>query len=182
MGQPVLTLIQEVETRWNSTFNMPETLFHEREPVVAALAGLNTVFAPYSSQHLNIISDLLKVLALFNDATIELSEEKRVSGSKVIPMPAMLHHALEEEKINVGTPQGTGLVGCPKKQLKEKHFNCKSQVFCFFSLGTILDASFKKLGFIVHKKLLRQKRQLHHYHLKFQSQTPLCDCIWYMNI
>lgn len=89
MGRPVLKLIQEVETRWNSTFNMLQRLFHERELVGAALAGLNTDIAPLSSRHLNIISDSLKVLALFNDATIVLSEEKRVSGSKVIPMLAM---------------------------------------------------------------------------------------------
>ena len=115
MGRPVLKLIQEVETRWNSTFNMLQRLFQERETVGAALAGLNTAIAPLSSQHLNIISDSLKVPAPFNDATIEVSEGKRVSGSKVIPMLAMLHHALEEEELSVGTPEGKALVGCLKK-------------------------------------------------------------------
>lgn len=97
MGRPVLKLIQEVETRWNSTFNMLEILFQEREPVETALAGWNTDIAPLSSQYLKIISDSLKVLAPFNQA-IELSEEKRVSGSKIIPMLAMLHHIFEERE------------------------------------------------------------------------------------
>ncbi|KAK7925269.1 hypothetical protein WMY93_007579 [Mugilogobius chulae] len=115
MGRPVLKLIQEVETRWNSTFLMFQRLFDEREPVGAALAGLKTDISPLCSQHFNIIADSLKILAPFNEATIELSEEKRVSGSKVIPMLTMLHHALEDGEINVCTPEGMALVGCLKK-------------------------------------------------------------------
>ncbi|KAJ4921768.1 hypothetical protein JOQ06_025936, partial [Pogonophryne albipinna] len=62
MNRPVLKLIQEVDTRWNSTYLMLQRLFKERQSVGAALATLKT------------------------DATVELSEEKRVSGSKIIPM------------------------------------------------------------------------------------------------
>ncbi|KAI9999491.1 hypothetical protein NQD34_018486 [Periophthalmus magnuspinnatus] len=99
MGWPTLKLLQEVETGWNSSDNMLQRLFQEREPVAAALVGLSTDISPLSSHQLHIISDSLKVLAPFNDATIELSEEKCVSGSKVIPMLTMLHTALEEEQM-----------------------------------------------------------------------------------
>lgn len=45
-----------------------------------------------------LLSECLKVLSPFNNATVELSKEKRVSGSKDIPLLSMLHHALEEEE------------------------------------------------------------------------------------
>lgn len=51
---------------------------------------------PLTTEQYDIIAESLKVLSPFNNITVELSEE-RVSGSKVIPLLAMLHHALEEE-------------------------------------------------------------------------------------
>ncbi|KAK0153212.1 Zinc finger BED domain-containing protein 4 [Merluccius polli] len=42
MGKPTLKLIQEVETRWNSTFQMLQRLVDQREPVGAALSGLDS--------------------------------------------------------------------------------------------------------------------------------------------
>jgi len=37
-------------------------------------------------------------LSPFNEATVELSEEKRVSVFKVIPLLTMLHHTMENEE------------------------------------------------------------------------------------
>ncbi|KAK7895206.1 hypothetical protein WMY93_020531 [Mugilogobius chulae] len=160
MGRPTLKLIQEVETRWNSCYNMLQRLYQEREPVAAALAGLSTDISPFSSNQLNIISDSLKVLAPFNDATIELSEEKCVSGSKVIPMLTMLHTALveEEEIVNMSTPEGITLVECLKKQLKEKLFYLQSQTVLLMS--TMLDPRFKKLSFLSPHKAAEAERRL----------------------
>lgn len=42
MDLPVLKLIQEVDTRWNSTYLMLQRMYTLREPVGAALAGLRT--------------------------------------------------------------------------------------------------------------------------------------------
>ena len=50
MGRPVLKLIQEVDTRWNSTYHMLQRVYDLREPVGAALAGLHTDVAPLSSE------------------------------------------------------------------------------------------------------------------------------------
>nr|XP_033491419.1 zinc finger BED domain-containing protein 4-like [Epinephelus lanceolatus] len=84
MGRPKLKLTQEVETRWNSTYHMLQRVFELREPVGAALANLSTDITPLSSEEYGIIAGCLRVLAPFNDATVELSEEKRVSGSKQV--------------------------------------------------------------------------------------------------
>lgn len=48
----------------------------------------------------------LAVLQRFNQATIELSEEKRVGGSKAIPLVKMLKHLIMEQCGQM--PQGVG--------------------------------------------------------------------------
>ncbi|XP_030266357.1 uncharacterized protein LOC115577621 [Sparus aurata] len=78
MGRPSLKLIQEVETCWNTHAPAVHKL---REPVGAALAGLRMDIVPLTTEQHDIIAESLKVLSRFNDATVELSEEKRVSGS-----------------------------------------------------------------------------------------------------
>ncbi|KAI7793204.1 hypothetical protein IRJ41_008117 [Triplophysa rosa] len=82
MGRATLKLLQEVETRWNSTFQMLHCLVELKEPVGAALASLATEIPPLSSNEFTSVSACLSLLSGFNDATVELSEEKKVSGSK----------------------------------------------------------------------------------------------------
>ncbi|XP_076870081.1 E3 SUMO-protein ligase ZBED1-like [Brachyhypopomus gauderio] len=89
MGRSTLKLIQEVETRWNSTFAMLQRLYQEREPVGAALVTLKTDLTPLTSEEYHTINECLGVLSTFHEATTELSEERRVSGSKVIPLVRM---------------------------------------------------------------------------------------------
>ncbi|KAJ4932479.1 hypothetical protein JOQ06_010900 [Pogonophryne albipinna] len=50
MNRPVLKLIQELDTRWNSTYIMLQRLFKERQSVGAALATLKTDVRPLSSE------------------------------------------------------------------------------------------------------------------------------------
>lgn len=68
----------------------------------AVLEGPPTDIAPFTTEQYDIIAESLILLSQFNDATVELSEEKRVSGSKVIPLLSMLHHSgwESEEAIN----------------------------------------------------------------------------------
>ncbi|XP_077403864.1 zinc finger BED domain-containing protein 4-like [Vanacampus margaritifer] len=116
--EPVLKLIQEVETRWNSTFHMLRRMYNLREAVGAALAGLNTDITPLTSHQLRLISESLQVLSPFNDATVELSEERKASGSKVIPLLAMLHHTLEDDMGAIQMEESKAMAECLKKQLR----------------------------------------------------------------
>ncbi|KAJ4923425.1 hypothetical protein JOQ06_021424 [Pogonophryne albipinna] len=84
MNRPVLKLIQEVDTRWNSTYLMLQRLFKERQSVGAALKTLKTDARPLSSEVYDTADACLQLLGPFFQATVELSEEKRVSGSKVL--------------------------------------------------------------------------------------------------
>lgn len=56
-----------------------------------------TCFDPLSSEQYEMNAECLKVLFPFNDATGELSEEKRVSWTKSFPLLSVQHHALEQE-------------------------------------------------------------------------------------
>ncbi|XP_048010537.1 zinc finger BED domain-containing protein 4-like [Megalobrama amblycephala] len=82
MGRPVLKLIIEVDTRWNSTYNMLERLYQVREPVGAALACLRTDITPLTALEYEAIQDALHVLAPFHQATVELSAEKECLPQK----------------------------------------------------------------------------------------------------
>ncbi|XP_029301006.1 zinc finger BED domain-containing protein 4-like [Cottoperca gobio] len=183
MRWPALKLIQEVDTRWNSTYHMLQRVYDLREPVGAALAGLRTEIAPLSSRQYEIIAECLKVLSSFNDATVELSEEKRVSGSKVIPLLSMLHHALEEEMGLVQTPENTAMAESLKRQLREKFNNLQSM--SIISLATLLNPRFKKIGFFSPNKAAEAEKRLTSECCKLwhrldatvlQTRTQTCHC------
>ncbi|CAM4530187.1 unnamed protein product [Leuciscus chuanchicus] len=151
MGRPVLKMIIEVDTRWNSTFNMLERLYQLREPVGAALASLKTDITPPTALEYEAVRDALDVLGPFRQATVELSGEKRVSASKVIPLMKMLNHAvtskLEGLNSNLTKQLGDSLV----RRVREQAVNLES--ISVMTMPTLLDPRFKKLGFLSQGKL-----------------------------
>ena len=63
---------------------MLESLHSEREAVSAAMASLPFKDTMLTPMEFTIIKDCLGVLGPFNQVTIELSEKKRVSASKIL--------------------------------------------------------------------------------------------------
>ncbi|XP_076848031.1 E3 SUMO-protein ligase ZBED1-like isoform X1 [Brachyhypopomus gauderio] len=63
MRKPKKKLIQEVETRWNSTFQMLERVAELGEPVGAALAALQTDIPALTSDDYNNICACLSILS-----------------------------------------------------------------------------------------------------------------------
>lgn len=96
-----------------------------------ALAGLDADIAALSSQDFNRISDSLKVLVPFNDATTKLS------CVRVESHPFAAHFLSCSGRIG---NECEHISGVSKKQLKEKLFNLKSQNIS--PLSTILDPRF----------------------------------------
>ncbi|KAJ0002708.1 hypothetical protein NQD34_007857 [Periophthalmus magnuspinnatus] len=92
-GQP-LKMIIEVDTHWKSTFLMFKHAYELKESVSAALTTVNTDVAPLTASDYDITKEALVILGPFYEATVELSSEKKVSSSKVIPLMAMVHHAV----------------------------------------------------------------------------------------
>ncbi|CAI5637704.1 zinc finger BED domain-containing protein 1 isoform X1 [Oreochromis niloticus] len=145
MGRPVLKLINEVPTRWNSTYQMLSRLHDEKEAVWVSLASLPTDLTPLTVDECDIVREALLVLAPFHQATVELSEERRVSGSKVIPMMKMLYCALERNSLHLHTQAATHLHDQLRRRVTDTASNLES--LSVLTLSTLLDPRFKTLGF-----------------------------------
>lgn len=72
-------------------------LYEEREAVGAVLTSLNTNITLLNSGRFEAISQCLQALSAFNHATVELSTEKVVTASKIIPIDRMLFHKINEK-------------------------------------------------------------------------------------
>ncbi|XP_033990656.1 zinc finger BED domain-containing protein 4-like [Trematomus bernacchii] len=158
MGRPTLKLLQEVETRWNSTYHMLQRLVDLREPVGAALASLNTDITTLTSAEFTTISGCLSLLSGFNDATIELSEEKNVSGSKVVPLLKMLEQMLQEEMAKTAEAVAKEMGEHLLRQLRERLHTLQSM--SIMSLATLLDPRFKLIGFFSPSKAAEATKRL----------------------
>lgn len=151
MQKPILKLINEVPTRWNSTYQMLSRIASQKEPVWVSLASLKTPLPALTGEEHDIIAEVLIVLAPFNAATVELSEEKRVSGSKIIPMMKMLHHTMQKCAPSLKTSVGKKLRHELDKRVTETLNNFESS--SHLSLATLLDPRFKALGFLNGTKI-----------------------------
>ncbi|KAL1254917.1 hypothetical protein QQF64_012978 [Cirrhinus molitorella] len=145
MGRQPLKLIQEVDTRWNSTHDMLQRFIDLREPVGAALANLSSDIMPLSSADFEIISESLEVLAPFKYATEELSAEKRVSASKIIPIIRMIQHKVAEKTALARNASASSLGTALQKYINKRCSNAES--IRVLALATLLDPRFKTLGF-----------------------------------
>ncbi|XP_054652845.1 zinc finger BED domain-containing protein 4-like [Dunckerocampus dactyliophorus] len=144
LDKPQHKLIQEVDTRWNSTFQMLQRLLEQREPVGAALASLTTDVLPLNCAEYEEVAECLEVLGPLSLATTELSVEKKVSASKVIPLVRMLQHKITEKS--------TSLLHPCAKQLSQSLLQflvarCNVENIRVLAVATILDPRFKTLAF-----------------------------------
>lgn len=81
-----LKLINDVVTRWNSTFFMFDRLVKIQEPLEAAMGVLRTDLVRIISDEWTTMAEICEILQPFAQITAELSAEKNVTGtaSKVI--------------------------------------------------------------------------------------------------
>ncbi|XP_056880575.1 uncharacterized protein LOC130529985 [Takifugu flavidus] len=145
MGRPVTKLIIEVDTRWNSTYEMLQRFYEQRDAVVAALTTLPIDFDLLTANDFECASECMKILSPFHAATVELSHEKRVSGSKIIPLIKMLNHALSELMAQNSNKMAKDLGINLNRIMNDKLGGIKTT--SIFSLSSLLDPRFKTLGF-----------------------------------
>ena len=87
---PEHKLLQEVETRWNSTFYMLERYIEQHCAITTTLCLLNQNSMCITNDELKIAEAMIKSLKPFEAATRELCTEKYLSISKVIPIVRQL--------------------------------------------------------------------------------------------
>lgn len=123
-----------------------------------SLASLKTDINPLTPEECETIDEMLKVLAPFELATIELSTEKRVSGSKVIPMMKMVNVELQRQASTITKTAAQQLAENLRRQLTECISNMES--LSVMTQSTLLDPRFKTLGFVSTQKAAEAVRRL----------------------
>lgn len=94
-GKTPKKLVQEVETRWNSTFFMLERAVELKEEIKMTMAVLNNNFPLISEEEWSVFGELCRILKPFEEMTASMSGEKYVTGSNVIVVTRILQHSLE---------------------------------------------------------------------------------------
>lgn len=115
---------------------MLSRLHDEKEPVWVCL-----VLTPLTADEYTIIGETLLVLVPFHQDTVELSEERRVSGSKVITMMKMLYLALERNASTLHTQAAIHLHEHLKCRVTDTASNLES--LSVLILAILLDPRFK---------------------------------------
>lgn len=145
-----LKVIQECETRWNSTFYMLER-FCKLSEYISTVLFKHSDLQMLSHSDITCIKESLKILSPIESVTVEMSSEKYVTGSKVIPIVHCLNYIIsrldpcsvvaEKLKNNILDQINTRFYG-------GENFNQTSiEKNYFLSIATLLDPRFKKLHF-----------------------------------
>lgn len=135
-----LKLINDVETRWNSTLLMFQRFVEIHESVTTSLIQLGKGAMCLSDEELETTKQAVLALAPFLKATEEMSAEKTTTLSKVIPLARSL---LTKAKAST-SPLAKAL---EKNMLKRKFHLFETFHFHPLNEATLLDPRFKKIAF-----------------------------------
>ena len=86
LSLPQLKLIQDVATRWNSTYIMMERISSQHEAVTTTLCLVDKSNMCLTTEEKDTIITSLKLLEPFLQATEDISGDKYVSISMIIPL------------------------------------------------------------------------------------------------
>ena len=84
-------MIQDVETRWNSTYNMLERICEQQASICAALVDLKRVDLMLQDSDVKIMEKLVEILKPFFQITETIYGESYITVTSIKPL---LHHLL----------------------------------------------------------------------------------------
>ena len=154
-GLKPLKLKKDVVTRWNSQLIMFRRLIEVRASLTKTLTDLNKTFLQLTEHEWNILGDAVQILDPFELITKELSGEKFVTASLIIPLIEGLSFAIKSSMPKTD-------VGRSLKKLYEDDIIPQRFVFIYeksyLLMATALDPRFKLKGIEseLHKVLARQ--------------------------
>jgi len=153
---PTLTLLQDVVTRWNFTFDMFQRFLNLKTPIISTLSNLNRD-VQFSLNDWNTLTQSCSILERFKEITIDLSSEKSVSISKVILYSQALKKYITNLPTKDLTPQVNNMLNKLKGELN-KRFGANYESNTLLSEATFLDPWFKKYGF-QNEKLFQKVKE-----------------------
>lgn len=147
-----LKLKMDVVTRWNSTFIMYERVCELQEPLEATLGLLHNPVPALTSEEWDVLKEVCQILKPFDLATTELSAEKNISISKVIPMVAGITRAVTAPKVELKTASGKKLTKALLTELNTRFENVEKKTE--YAFATFLDPRFRQKGFMDSEETL----------------------------
>ncbi|CAB4011938.1 zinc finger BED domain-containing 1-like [Paramuricea clavata] len=133
-------LVQEVDTRWNSTFYMFERIIEQHEAVMTTLCLSNCNDLCFSISDVEVLKAAVAILKPFERVTTEISADQYISISKAIPLAKSLQH-LTSASIH----KDTTLASEMSAQLRRRFTGVENVHLLAHS--TLLDPHMKKLAF-----------------------------------
>ena len=138
----ILKLIQDVDTRWNSSYYMIERFLLLSKPVSTVLLNLRGSPQMICADDIQVLQEFLDLLKPIEQITREMSAEEHVTCSKIIPIIKCLAAALNKK-----TPEtviGMVLQDNLKNECSSR-FDNYSEKHPLLLTATLLDPRFKKI-------------------------------------
>lgn len=136
-------LIQEVTTRWNSTFYMIERFLGLRSVINNIIISHRNAPPMLTASELSILTSVLQVLRPIEAATKEVSGDKYCTSSKVIPLIHCL--ILKVESLQLEDSLGKVLQSVVLKEISKRMGVIEN--VSPLAIATVLDPRFKKMHF-----------------------------------
>ncbi|KAL0879302.1 hypothetical protein ABMA27_003081 [Loxostege sticticalis] len=151
-------LIQDVDTRWNSTFYMLSRFVELKEAVRSTMALIDRDLPQITAEDWNMFEELIVVLRPFEELTRSMSGEKYLTASSVIVMTRCLKEALNItiEKASSETVSDIALFLKAGLSDRLKHIEQSRTL----SLCTFMDPRFKMQGFEEENEATRTKEHV----------------------
>lgn len=143
-----LKLINDVETRWNSTYSMIERICLLQEPLEAAIAVLHADLKAIEADEWVQLKAFCLILKPVLQVTAELSAEKKVCASKVLILIHGLMKAIKNEQ-KTCTGAASDLANILLDEMTWRFTNLEKHGL--LAPATFLDPRFKKNGYDDHR-------------------------------
>ncbi|VEN52293.1 unnamed protein product [Callosobruchus maculatus] len=138
-----LKLIQSVPTRWNSTFYMVERFLELSQVVTPILLKNLTSPSICSAAEMQVCRELIFILKPIEQVSKEVSGEKYLTCSKIIPMANCLKNKIL--KLELLSPEIEQLKQTVVSEISKRFGAIEDNHI--LSLSTLLDPRFKKIHF-----------------------------------
>ena len=142
LSLPEHKLMQDVSTRWNSTYIMLERFYEQFEAITTTLCLVNQNDLCLKVENKATISKALQILKPFLEATEIISGQAYVSISMIVPLTKILQQHCSS--LSTANP-GTTLAGSLNSELNCRFTSIETHYVT--AVSTLLDPRFKKLPF-----------------------------------
>ncbi|KAF3842706.1 hypothetical protein F7725_001555 [Dissostichus mawsoni] len=139
---PKHRLINDVATRWNSSYEMVERYLEQQSAVYSALSALkNKDIANLTDQEVRVAENMIEIMKPLKTVTTILSTETAPSVSMILPLKTMILKSMEQN--DEDTPTVRELKHAITENLQKRYSDAGLQDF--LHKCTALDPRFKTL-------------------------------------